>query len=284
MRDIKSDFFKLPERPLNSHKGTFGRILNIAGSKKYSGAAVLSSLSALKSGAGYVTLACHESVISSVSSYTPDITFLPLRIATNNFSCEENVRTILEKISGYNVLAVGCGLTTEKFVSEFVLKLFPNVKIPTVIDADGLSIIAENDFGKFEFPSVITPHPKELSRLMNTDVGEIQNDREKYCREAALKYNTICVLKGHNTVVSDGEKVYINFSGNSALSKAGSGDVLTGLISGFAAQGCSLFDAAVLGVYIHGVCGELAAEDLTEYSVLASDLLTYIPNAIKKLL
>lgn len=284
MRDIANEFLKLPKRPQNSHKGTFGKILNIAGSKKYSGAAILSSLSALKAGAGYVTLACHENIISSVSSYTPDITFLPLKIATNNFSCEENVKTILDKIGSYNVLSVGCGLTTEKFVSEFVMKILQNMKIPAVIDADALNIIAVNDNVKFDFPSVITPHPKELSGLLKTDIEEILKDREKYCQKAALKYNTICVLKGQNTVISDGVNLYVNFTGNSALAKAGSGDVLTGLIAGFAAQGCPMFQAAVLGVHIHGLCGELAGEDLTEYSVLASDLLTYIPQAIKKLM
>lgn len=284
MRDIINEFLKLPNRPQNSHKGMFGKILNIAGSKNYSGAAILSSLSALKSGAGYVTLACPEDIVSSVSSYTPDITFLPLKKECNNFSYEKNAEIILEKITDYNVVSLGCGLTTEKSVSELVLKIFHNVKIPTVIDADALNIVAKNNTGKFDFPSVITPHPKELSRLLNIDVTEIQTNREKYCQEAALKYSTVCVLKGQNTVISDGTQTYISFTGNSSLAKAGSGDILTGLIAGFAAQGCSMFKSAVLGVHIHGLCGELASEDLTEYSVLASDLLTYIPNAIKKLM
>ena len=124
----------------------------------------------------------------------------------------------------------------------------------------------------------------ETPIFTKTEVEKIQNNREEYCMLAAEKFNTICVLKGHNTVVSDGNDVYINKTGNSSLAKAGSGDVLTGVISGFAAQGYTLFQSAVLGVYLHGLCGEIASQDLTEYSVLASDLLKYIPFGIKNLM
>jgi len=278
MRTELKDFLPLPTRPQQSHKGTFGKILNIAGSKRYSGAAVLSSLSALKTGAGYVTLACPENIITSVASYTPDITFLPLK--TDNE--KENIKIISEVINNYNVVSLGCGLTRDESVRKLITELLKILKIPTVIDADGLNIIADSDAKHFNFPSVITPHPKELSRLLRIETEEIQKDREKYCIFAAKEYNTICVLKGHNTVVSDGKDVYINESGNSSLAKAGSGDILTGIISGFAAQGCTLFKSAVLGVYLHGICGEAAGEELTEYSVLASDLLNYIPFGIKK--
>ena len=274
----------LKERPQNSHKGTFGKILNIAGSKKYSGAAILSSLAALKTGAGYLTLACPENVVASVSSYTPDITFLPLKVLDNGSIEEENIEFLTEKINEYNVVSIGCGLTCEKSVENLVLNLLTSIKIPAVIDADGLNILANSDFNKFDFPSVITPHPKELSRLLNIGVEKIQNSREEYCIKVAEKYNTVCVLKGHNTVISNGKDVYINKSGNSSLAKAGSGDVLTGIISSFIAQGYAIFQAAVLGVYLHGLCGEIASKELTEYSVLASDLIKYIPFGIKKLM
>lgn len=284
MRNELNDFLKLPERPENSHKGTFGKILNIAGSKNYSGAAILSSLSALKSGAGYLTLACPESIVSSVSSYSPDITFLPLKEEKGDSFYLNNIKLISQKLNEFDVLSVGCGLTTDENVSKFLLKVLENTKIPTVIDADALNIISKYEVEKLNISSIITPHPKELSRLLKTDVQIIQSNRENYCKAAAIKYNTICVLKGHNTVISDGNNIYINHTGNSSLAKAGSGDVLTGIISGFLAQGCSFFQAAVLGVYIHALCGELASVDLTEYSVLASDLLNYIPKAIKKLM
>jgi len=281
MRTELEKFLPLPLRPQNSHKGTFGKVLNIAGSKRYSGAAVLSSISVLRAGAGYVTLACPEEIISSVSSYSPDITFFPLNFrAVSN----ETNNLFFKSVNDYSVVSLGCGLTCDFEVKSFVADLIDKIKIPTVIDADGLNILASSDVDVFTFPSVITPHPKELSKLMGVEISEIQKNREKFCISASKKYNSVCVLKGHNTVVSDGEEVYINQTGNSSLAKAGSGDVLTGIIAGFAAQGCSVFQAAVLGVYLHGLCGELAGAELTEYSVLASDLLNYIPYAVKKLL
>ena len=277
MRIELEKFLPVPKRPRNSHKGTFGKVLNIAGSKRFSGAAVLSSLAVLKTGAGYVTLACPEEIVSSVASYSPDITFFPLdfSVENNNFS---------ELICSYDALSLGCGLTAELSVTNFVLSLLKEIQVPSVIDADALNILADSEIKNFDFPAVMTPHPKELSRLMRVSIEDIQNNREEYCVIAAKKYNAVCVLKGHNTVVSDGKDVYINTTGNSALAKAGSGDVLTGIISGLAAQGCSMFQAAVLGVYLHGISGELASYDMTEYSVLASDLLKYIPFAIKKII
>jgi len=281
MRAELDKFLPVPARVQNSHKGTFGKVLNIAGSKKYSGAAVLSSLSALKTGAGYVTLACPSCIVPSVASYSPDVTFLPLDFSENS---ADSISDVFKSVNTYNVVSLGCGLTCDISVKNFVLKLLEEIRVPSVIDADGLNILSDSGISHFDFPSVITPHPKELSGLLKISVEEIQKDREKYCVAAANKYNAVCVLKGHNTVVSDGKDIYINKTGNSSLAKAGSGDVLTGIISGLTAQGCSLFQAAVLGVYLHGLAGELASLDLTEYSVLASDLLKYIPYAIKKLI
>ena len=132
--------------------------------------------------------------------------------------------------------------------------------------------------------SIITPHPKELARLLNMDVATLQTQRMHFARLAAKQLNTIVVLKGKNTVITDGNDVFINPTGNSALAKAGTGDVLTGMISGFCAQGVSPINAACLGVYLHGLAGNIAAEDLSQYGMLASDLLSYIPKAILKVL
>lgn len=281
---------KFPKRYQNSHKGSFGKILNIAGSKIYSGAAILSSLSALKTGTGYVTLACPDSIIQSVASFTPDLTFFPLISSENGSIASINTNSVLEKIKDYDVISLGSGLTTDSEVAIFVREILVSMDKTVIIDADALNIISVKKIDTVPQKTVMTPHPKELSRLIDVSVDEIQRNREKYAAQAAKKFNAIIVLKGHETVVSDGVNFYINNSGNSALAKAGSGDVLTGIISSIVAQSNEqnnddyLFYSAAIGVYLHGLAADIAAEELTEYSLLASDQLKYISRAINKIL
>ena len=277
----------LPQRPENSHKGTFGKVLNIAGSLNYQGAAYLSSIAALKAGAGYITLASIQSVLNNIAAKTPDITFLPLRDSYNQCIASDGFLEIKDTSKNYTVISIGSGLSSKPAVTAFVdeaLKELSETNMPVIIDADALNAIANLSVTKLPAVSVITPHPKELSRLLNVPVEEIQNDRVQYAKFASKKFAATVVLKGKDTVIASGEDIFINTTGNSALAKAGSGDVLTGIISGFAAQGLDIKNAAILGVYIHGFTGELASKVLTEYSVLASDLLNYIPEAIKSLL
>ena len=279
-----------PKRIQNSHKGTFGRILNISGSQNYSGAAILSSLSALKSGAGYVTLACPDVIVKSIASYSPDITFIPLKSTAIGSISKENTNGVIHRIKDFDIISIGSGLTTNEETKSFVLELLENIEKPIVIDADALNIIASENITDVPKNSIMTPHPKELSRLLNVPVEEIQSNREKFAIIGAKKYNTVMVLKGHETVVTDGKNIYINKTGNSALAKAGSGDVLTGITAGIAAQMKKnlpenfLFYVATNSVFLHGMVGELASKDLTEYSVLASEQIKYIPQAIKKIL
>lgn len=279
-----------PKRIQNSHKGTFGRILNISGSQNYSGAAILSSLSALKSGAGYVTLACPDVIVKSIASYSPDITFIPLKSTAIGSISKENTNSIIHRIKDFDIISIGSGLTTNEETKSFVLELLKNIEKPIIIDADALNIIASENIKNVPKNSIMTPHPKELSRLLNVSVEEIQANREKFAIIGAEKYNTVMVLKGHETVVTDGKNIYINKTGNSALAKAGSGDVLTGITAGIAAQMKKnmpenfLFYVATNSVFLHGMAGELASKDLTEYSVLASEQIKYIPQAIKKIL
>ena len=263
---------KLPIRDENSNKGTFGKILNISGSDYMSGAAYLSSVSALKIGAGYVELASEERVLNAVAALCPEVVLAP-------------VEKIPELIKSSTVLLIGCGLSTDDKAREIFNSVIPS-KIPTVIDADGLNILAEND-EIFRYPQndiILTPHPKEASRLLNCSLDKVLENMEHSAKQISQKYNCITVLKSHRTIVTNGEKIYYNTTGNSALAKAGSGDVLAGIIAGLLAQKMNTFDAAVLGVYIHGLAGDLAKEDLTAYGVLASDTIRYIPYAIKKLL
>lgn len=276
----------LPQRPQNSNKGTFGTVLNIAGSNYYSGAAYLSSISALKIGAGLVRLVSESETISRVSAMLPDITLVDLGV--NEYgTIPKDGNKLLKDIKTPNAISIGCGLTTFAPAKEFTLKFLKehiNSPIPIIIDADGINILSEEKKKPIPLNSAITPHPMELSRLIGVDVQEIQTNRIKWAKYASDNLDCIVVLKGKNTVISIPKgKTFINTTGNSALSKGGSGDVLTGIIAGLAAQGAKLEDACVLGCFIHGLTGEIASIKLTEYSVLASNLINYIPYAIREL-
>ena len=279
----------LPQRKENSHKGTFGNVLNIAGSINYRGAAFLSTASALKVGAGYVALASINEVISSVSTLCPEAVFIPLK-SQNGTIANEETEKISKMISKFKVIEIGCGISSsdndQTSIETFLNDLINDIKffeIPFVFDADALNIISKLKMTTLPKNCILTPHPMELSRLLGVEISQIQLNRTKFALMASQKYNSVVVLKGHHTVITDGNKVLVNPTGNSALAKAGAGDVLSGMISGFCAQGVNPFDAAVLGVYLHGLTGEIASKDLTEYCVNASDLLNYIPKAFKSI-
>ena len=274
----------LPKRIQNSHKGTFGHVLNIAGSTQFSGAAYLSSMASLKVGAGYTMLASCSDTVNTIASMTPDLTYLDLGQSGFGTIPKDAIK-FLSAIANYDVVSIGCGLNQIGGVSELVvnfLKKNKNSYIPIIIDADAINAIAASKSFVFPLNSIITPHPMELSRLMGVDVKEIQQNRAKWAWEASREFDCIVLLKGHETVISiPSGKIFINHTGNSALAKAGSGDVLTGMIAGFCAQGIQLESAACCAVYLHGLAGEIASKSMTEYSVLASDLLKYIPLAFK---
>lgn len=263
----------MPVREQVSHKGTFGRVLNVAGSDYMSGAAYLSSVAALKIGCGYVFLCSTERAINAVASQTQNIVFCPF---------EE----LQQQIENADVVLIGCGISTNEQARENLSITLKNVgDKPILIDADGINLIAENPDIKIPINLILTPHPKEAARLLKVDVSEILSDLEGYAKEISKRYNCVTVLKSHNTVIcSKNFNTYINDTGNSALAKAGSGDVLAGIIAGLLAQKMNLYEAAKLGVYLHGLSGELASQDLTEYSVLAKNQIDYLPQAIKTLL
>lgn len=266
---------KLPQRKQNSHKGTYGKVLNIAGSPNYSGAAYLSSISALKVGCGYVALASCPSVLQAVSAKSPDIVLIPIK----------QVKNVLKN---YDVISLGCGFSTEApaiLMFKSIMTELAILDMPVILDADGINLLAK--FKKMVLPDrlILTPHPKEASRLLNKPVSEILENPEDSATEISLNFKCTTVLKLHNTIVCSKKlTIYTNDTGNSALSKAGAGDVLCGMISGLLAQGLTPFEACKTAVYLHGLSGELASKYLTEYSVLASDLINYIPDSIRTLL
>ena len=275
----------LPERPQNSNKGTYGKVLNISGCYNYQGAAYLSSITPLKVGAGLVTLASIEAVINNIAANMPCVTFYQLRDFQRKYIASDAFSELKKIIELYTVYSIGPGLSTEpalySFVDDFI-KYANTKENKIVIDADALNIISKLDINKLPPNSIITPHPMELSRLINISVEEIQANRIESAQKASEKYGCTTILKGNKTVICTQDlKIYTNTTGNSSMAKAGSGDVLTGILSGLLAQGLSPKKAALLGVYLHGLSGDIAKQDLTEYSVLASDLIQYIPKAIK---
>lgn len=280
----------LPERPPGAHKGTFGSALVVAGSPQYVGAAALSCSGALRVGIGIVTLACARSVYPMLASKLTETTFEPLDDKEGLLSAEEaySVRRALSR--GYEALLVGPGLSQGGYVVAFMRALLPmitgeDVKA-VVIDADGLNNIAkvERWWEVLDVPAIITPHPGELSRLSGLEVAEIQRHRLAAARKCAAEWGLTVVLKGANTVVAapDGRARLSPFA-NPGLASGGTGDVLAGAITGLIAQGIEPFEAASLGVYLHGLGGELVRRELGDAGMLAGDVAAALPRAIKEL-
>lgn len=279
----------LPERPNNSNKGSFGKVLNIAGSLYYQGAAYLSSLTPLKVGAGISTLASIEQVINNLVAASPCVTYLPLKDYQKKYISEDALDNELKHyINNYNVISVGPGLSDHEQVRIFISKLTEFLieqNKPTIFDADALNCLSKIKPSKLPDNLLITPHPVELSRLIDIPVDEIQSNREKYAKYTAKKLNCHVILKGYKTIICTKTlELFENTTGNSALAKAGSGDVLTGIIAGLCSQKISIEKAAILGVFLHGLCGDLSSKELTNYCVLSTDQINYIPKAIKYIL
>ena len=278
----------LPRRLPSSHKGNFGRLLNIAGSLLYSGAAAMSTRAALRTGAGICTLAAPVSVVKSLAGSIVESTFIPLPETDEGFigeNAQEKVLSILPKVSA---VSVGCGLGNSENSQKMTELVVKNADCPIIIDADGINSISDNidilreRTGK----TIITPHLMEFSRICRKSVGEIQKDRISEARQFAQSFNVIVVLKGANTVITDGTTVYVNTSGNPGLAKGGSGDVLCGVIAGLVAQGVEPLNAAVCGVYCHGYAADMLAGEMPYASILASDIINrlpqvFLPNSLK---
>lgn len=275
----------LPDRPSSAHKGTMGHVLILAGSCGYTGAAVLTSMGALRSGCGLVTLGVARSLNEIFEIKLTEVITKPLpetEAATLGLESEDGIIDIVDQV---NALAIGPGLGRHPETGALIRKLIIKVGKPIVIDADGLSIL-EGDLsvlGKRQAPTVITPHPGEMGRLLGVTTSEIQANRIKFARDLAVKHKTITVLKGARTVIagSDGS-VFINRTGNSGMASAGVGDVLTGIVSGLIAQGLEPLDAAKAGVYLHGLAGDLASSANSEESIIATDVLNFLPQAFRK--
>ena len=276
----------LPKREAFSYKGTYGYALVVAGSVGMTGAAKLSGLAALKSGAGIVTLGIPKSLNSILEEKLTEVMTKPLpesRKGSLSLNALSNIKELSQKA---DVMAIGPGLSQNEEMTYILHDILSTVKIPLVIDADGLNAI--NDLkllAEREAPTVLTPHPGEMARLTESSIKDIQKDRVKVATQLAQDLDITLVLKGAATLValSDG-KVYVNSTGNSGLATAGSGDVLTGIITGLIAQGLSSDNAAVLGVFLHGLAGDLQLEAETVHTLVASDLIKGLAKAFNYLM
>ena len=281
VRTAGKDIYRkmLPDRPEESNKGTYGRLLVIAGSKGMVGAAYLNAHAAYMTGAGLVRI--------YTSSDNREIlqTLLPEAIITTYE--EYNKEELLSLLTWADGVCIGSGLGMSRLSEKILKTVIEYVKVPCLIDADGLNLLAENknylnQMAERRF--VITPHMKEMSRLTGISVEELKADRIQILKDFISRYRITCVLKDSRTLIASEEKgIRMNLTGNSAMAKAGSGDVLAGVISGWMVQGKEAEDAAELGTYIHGLSGDLAKFEKGVYSVMARDLIEYISKALMKL-
>ncbi|MBQ8388742.1 MAG: NAD(P)H-hydrate dehydratase [Clostridia bacterium] len=272
-----SDLARIPARPVRSNKGTFGRVLTVGGSVGMSGAAYFAAKAAYRTGAGLVQIMTPEQnrIIYQTS--------LPEALLALYDPASPDVGAIKNAVCRATCVAVGMGLGTSDTAVTVLRAVLESVTSPLILDADALNILAlYPELWALVPPStVITPHPAEMSRISGLPIDTVCADIPAVAAEFAAQRGLICVLKDARTAVSDGERVMINTSGNSGMATGGSGDVLDGVIAALMAQGCSPFDAAALGVYVHGLAGDRAAALLSEYSVMASDIINEIPNVLK---
>ncbi len=279
--------YQLPKRPADSHKGMFGRITVLAGSRGMAGAAALSGAAALRSGAGLVRILSAREVQPTVASFEPSYMTWPVENDGDGLIRLDDGQKALEKfLPQTDVLAVGPGLGRSADLDALVGWIARNVTIPTILDADALNAIAASPgaLDKAKAPVVLTPHPGEFARLTGKSVADIQADRigaaAVFASEAP---NRIVVLKGSQTVVTDGKRLYVNETGNPGMATGGAGDVLTGVIAAMIGQKLPLFDAVCLAVYAHGLAGDIARDNNGETGMIAGDLVDSLADAFQHL-
>lgn len=289
----------LPPRPLAAHKGTFGRVLIIGGSRGMSGAPSLAGLGALRGGAGLVYVAVPSEILPIVASVEPSYLTIPLATDEEHGGLSAGGLTGLRAAcAGKDAIAIGPGLGTSPDVTTIVTSLFVELPQPMVFDADALNVLAtsgsasdvipalspEGQGGKAaeRGPRILTPHPGEFARLIGSDIKNVQSQRAKLAAEFAAAHRVVVVLKGQGTIITDGDRVAVNRTGNPGLATGGTGDVLTGLIAALLAQGLEPFEAAQLGAHLHGLAGDLAAAELSQPGLIASDLPRFLTLAWRK--
>jgi NAD(P)H-hydrate epimerase len=265
-KEIRELFLKKRKRDAN--KGDFGRVLIIAGSKGMAGAAALCAKGALRAGAGLVTLSVPDEILPIVQTAVPEATCV-----SRDFTPEQ--------LAVFGAVAIGPGLGLTDESRETVFYILENYGGKIVLDADALTLLTGTNI-TLDADTIITPHPGEAARLLDRDIEEIKKNRLNSCKELSVKTGAIAVLKGPSTIVSDGFNSFINTTGNSGLATAGSGDVLSGIIGSFMNLNIPSIDAAIAGVYIHGLCADLYKEIYPAMTMKSSDIIEFIKRALSK--
>lgn len=279
--------FLLPKRLKDDHKGRCGKVFLLAGSLGMTGAATLSSQATLLAGSGIVILGIPESLNPILEVKLTEVMTHPLPETPSVTFSSNGYPIIMDLISKFQSMALGPGIGREKDTIKLIKNLVKNINIPLVIDADGIFALAEEPeiLKETKSPVVITPHMGELAHFLKTKINNISNNRFSYAQKVATEYKVVVVLKGAHTVVADPTgDIFINSTGNPGMASSGVGDVLTGIIAGLLAQGLTILNASKLGVYLHGLAGDIAFEEKGELSLIASDLLNNLPRAIKYLI
>ncbi len=280
--EVYNDLPTLKARESDANKGDYGTVLLIGGGRGMAGAIALAAAGALRSGSGRVRIACPFEVQPTVASFEPSYMAYPVaNDGTGHLdfpACGADLERLLKESS---VLVLGPGLGQTDATRALVRWAVECVTIPTVIDADGLNCLQSqaNLLDKLSRPVILTPHPKEFSRISGLSVEEIQADRQGTAAKFAERENLIVALKGSGTVVTDGERVYINRTGNPGMATGGSGDVLGGVIAALIGQQLAPFEASVLGVYAHGLAGDIAKDQNGEVGMIAGDVVDSLADA-----
>jgi NAD(P)H-hydrate epimerase len=280
-----SNIPKLKPRAVDGHKGDYGKVCIIGGSVGMSGAAALAGRAALRAGAGLVRVAAPRSVLPIVASIEPSFTTIALPEDSMGRISARAINTILEAARENDAVAFGPGVGLSGGLRSILSALLEQEQLRLLIDADGLNNLAGmKDWpAKLKADLILTPHPGEMKRLWSALFREqLPTDRQEQAMQLAQRANSVVVLKGAGTVVTDGDRVYINRTGNPGMATAGSGDVLTGAITALLGQGLSDFDAAVLGVYIHGLAGDIAAEKKGQVSLMTTDIIEALSDAFMR--
>ena len=272
-----------PVRPANSHKGDFGKVLFIGGSETMPGAIALSGLAALKAGSGLVTVVTPEQARNIVAGFSPCLMTLGVQSSKGTLSVE-SLSMVMEKCAWADVVAIGPGMGRSKTCQTLVKKLYKKLDKPLVVDADGINnlVDAKVDLAKHVGPRVLTPHQGEFVRLSGRKFIR-RSEMDEHAIVMARRNEVTILLKGPRSLVTNGTKKYWNESGNAGMATAGAGDVLTGIVASLIGQKMDVFASTQNGCYLHGLAGDLFAENSCSASLIATDLIEYLPDAINKL-
>ncbi len=282
---VKDHIGKIPERREDSHKGDYGRVLVIAGSRGLTGAAYMCAQAAIRSGSGLVTAAVPESLNVIMETKLTECMTLPLDETQDISLSLKAKQKILAVAAKSDSIALGPGLGENAETRRLAREILEEVEKPVVLDADGINALegSTDVLRKRQQSTVITPHPGEMARLVGKSAETIQSDRQKAAKDLAVSTKTVVCLKGHKTVVASPDgNIYINETGNSGMATGGTGDVLTGMIASFIGQGIDAFSATVSAVYLHGIAGDIAADKKGPFCMIATDLIDYLPEAFVK--